>query len=156
MAMHMFISKKVVALIVIAIIAVVIAGALGLFDLNKAATTLQVETSNIATKASEVAQRIPSAANVNIAATGDSMKNAEACRENLRKIETAKRTIAARRGVTTSEVSADAIAKELGGRIPMCPSGGQYVLGNNQVSARCTIGGNNTIDLSDDHLIQKF
>ncbi|HNM46298.1 MAG TPA: hypothetical protein PKH51_04700 [Candidatus Sumerlaeota bacterium] len=156
MAMHMFVSKKVIILIVVAAGAVIIAGALGLFDLRTATTAIQVQTSNIATKAEEVAKGIPNAANVDIAATGDTIKNAAACRENLTRIETAKRTIAQRSGLTTSEVSANAILKELGGRAPVCPSGGKYILGNNQVVARCSIGGNNTVDPSDDHLIQKF
>ncbi|MCC6548401.1 hypothetical protein IT570_14685 [Candidatus Sumerlaeota bacterium] len=156
MAMHMFISKKLVILLVIVGFAIVVAGALGLFDLRTATTAIQVQTSKIATKASEAAKSIPNAANVDVAATGDTIKNSEICRANLRRIEGAKRTIAQRSGLTVSEVSAEAVAKELGGKPIVCPSGGQYILGNNQVVARCSIGGNNTVDPSDDHLIQKF
>jgi hypothetical protein len=94
---------------------------------------------------------------------------ARICRQNLDRIQAAKRRIAESRGtavgaVTWEEVLAvmypekarrgitPALVQEL---MPRCPAGGTYTLGNLQDLARCSIGTNNNMDPADDHIIRR-
>jgi hypothetical protein len=93
--------------------------------------------------------------------------HARICRENLQRIQSAKRKAAQDRGVTVGEVTWDEVLHVLHpnyipGRsprqrfnelMPKCPGGGTYSLGTLQEVASCSIGGNDNMDPADDHLI---
>jgi len=82
---------------------------------------------------------------------------AATCRENLRRIELAKRKATAASGITKSEVTWKEILPHLaGGRQPTCPSGGSYAIGTNEIFCKCTISNNRTTDESDDHILKAF
>lgn len=78
------------------------------------------------------------------------------CRQNLRRIESAKRAVASRLGIATGSVSWDQVLKEMGGKMPKCPKGGEYTLGTLDQLPRCSIGANGTPDTKDDHLIRSY
>jgi len=86
-------------------------------------------------------------------ASDRSTASSQACRNSLHRIQTAKRAIASKTGITIGAVSQDALVRELGGKMPACPAGGTYQIGTHEVLARCTIGANGTMDAGDDHLI---
>ena len=77
-------------------------------------------------------------------------EQAAACRQNLSRIESAKRALASRGMFATGDVSLDAVAREMGGSLPRCPSGGQYHLGSLEQLPTCSIGGNKSPDNADD------
>ncbi len=140
------------------VVAVLILGALvgaafflGILDWQTTETKLRVE-------ASKATSQVKSAINEGVSApsTGGSVEDAVACRNNLKRIESAKRAAAERLGLTTSSVSWDAVLKEMGGKRPSCPNGGEYSLGNNQVNARCSVSGNGTTAKEDDHLLANY
>jgi hypothetical protein len=93
---------------------------------------------------------------------------AKICRENLSRIQAAKRKAAFDRGQTVGAVSWEdvLVAMNLPGAkkgmteaeihklMPKCPDGGTYNLGNLQEVARCSIGGNDSLSLDDDHVIR--
>src|SRR5690606_25625414 len=72
-------------------------------------------------------------------------QSAAACRENLKRIESAKRALASRQGVTVGAISWDAIKKELGGQIPKCAGGGSYSINSLEMLPTCSIGGAGTV-----------
>ena len=86
-------------------------------------------------------------------ASDRSNASSKACRDNLNRIQTAKRSIASKTGITIGAVSQDALMRELGGKMPRCPAGGTYQIGTHEVLSRCSVGGNGTMDGGDDHLI---
>lgn len=82
---------------------------------------------------------------------------ASACRENLKRIETAKRAVAQRQGLAAGTVSVADICRELGrDTLPACPSGGVCTVGGIGQLPVCSIGANGTSDTNDDHLIRDF
>ncbi len=86
----------------------------------------------------------------------DEEQAAETCRQNLRRIESAKRAVASRVGVAAGSVSWDRVLQEMGGQMPVCPKGGSYTLGTLELLPKCSIGANGTPDPKDDHLIKYF
>lgn len=78
------------------------------------------------------------------------------CRQNLRRLESAKRAVATRKGLSTGTVSWDDVLKEMGGKRPVCPSGGEYTLGSLEYLPRCSIGAGGTPDTKDDHAIASY
>jgi hypothetical protein len=101
------------------------------------------------------------------APTGN-LEYARICRENLDRIQAAKRKIAEMRGTTVGAVTWEeviavmypdkarrgltpALVEQLK---PRCPAGGTYTLGNIQDLPKCSIGSNNNTDPNDDHLIR--
>lgn len=93
--------------------------------------------------------------------------NAHLCRQTLTRIQNAKRKAAFDRGrsvgyVTWEEVI-EAMYPENRGRklsparyqqlFPRCPEGGTYMLGSLEELARCSVMGNETLDVADDHII---
>lgn len=84
------------------------------------------------------------------------MQAAGACRQNLRRLESAKRAIHSRGGFATGAVSWDAVLAELRTGRPVCPSGGEYRLGTIEQLPTCTVGGNGTAEADDDHAIRRF
>jgi len=74
--------------------------------------------------------------------------------ENLRMIESAKRKVAQDRGQAIGDVSWSEVLKEMNLReMPRCPDGGEYSLSQLGSLPRCTIGGNATRRVEDDHMI---
>lgn len=84
--------------------------------------------------------------------TGDPAKAAR-CRENLRVIEATKRRVASSRGQEVGLVSAAEVADALGGAMPACPDGGAYTPGALVELSKCSVGSQNPLEKSDDHLI---
>ncbi len=82
---------------------------------------------------------------------------AEKCRENLRQIESAKRSVAQKEGKTIGEVSWAAVLKEMNLKdAPKCPSGGEYTLGRLGETPRCSKGAGGNSDPADDHILKNF
>lgn len=88
--------------------------------------------------------------------TSGAAQPAQVCRGNLRRIESAKRAVAGRTGVSVGAVSWDDVVKEMGGQMPRCPAGGDYSLGALGQLPRCSIGAAGTPDPKDDHAIQAY
>lgn len=83
--------------------------------------------------------------------------NAKKCRENLKRIESAKRAAAQKRVISLGDVPLDAILAEMGLKeLPKCPSGGDYIIGPVNTMVRCNIGANGTADPNDDHHIRDY
>lgn len=96
------------------------------------------------------------------------LEHARICRENLARIQAAKRKIAETQATTVGAVTWEQVLavmypdKARRGMtpqlvqqlMPRCPAGGTYILGNIQELPRCTIGSNNNTDPNDDHLIR--
>ena len=93
--------------------------------------------------------------------------SAKTCRDNLGRIQAGKRKAAFDRGQTVGAVSWEDTLRamnllpagkltdqSINAAIPKCPDGGQYILGDLQQVARCSIGGNNSLALEDDHIIR--
>ncbi|MBI1291946.1 hypothetical protein GC173_12010 [bacterium] len=81
---------------------------------------------------------------------------AATCRENLRRIELAKRKAAAASGLTKADVTWAELTPHLGKQRPACPSGGTYNIGSTTVMAKCSISNNHTTDDADDHILKAF
>ena len=82
---------------------------------------------------------------------------AKACRDNLRRIETVKRKVAQDKGMAVGRLTWDDIKDEFPGhKIPTCPSGGQYAIGNLGSMPTCTISSNGTGRPEDDHIVINY
>jgi len=82
---------------------------------------------------------------------------ANQCRENLKRIESAKRAIADSTGRASGAVSWDEVLRHMGARKPpACPGGGAYSLNTIGTAASCSISGNGTASRDDDHGIMNF
>ena len=80
--------------------------------------------------------------------------NAKTCRQTLNVIESAKRKVAQNRGQAVGDVSWSEVLEEMNLReMPKCPDGGEYSLGQLASLPRCTILGNGTRRVEDDHMI---
>ncbi|MGI8905528.1 MAG: hypothetical protein ACR2IE_03440 [Candidatus Sumerlaeaceae bacterium] len=91
---------------------------------------------------------------------------ARACRENLHRMQAAKRKAAFDRGQQVGPISWEEVLRrlpdipqrrlhpaELEKFTPKCPARGTYSLGNLEEVPRCTVSGQNTLTLEDDHII---
>ena len=79
---------------------------------------------------------------------------ARKCRKNLELIDTAKRTAAEKKGLTTGAIALKDVLEELGmARLPDCPSGGIYSVNTLGQPPTCSIGDNKTASSLDDHII---
>lgn len=94
------------------------------------------------------------------------LNQARTCRENLHRIQAAKRKFAFERGQQVGPITWEDVVRQLPGvagkrmspaeynkLIPRCPGGGTYTLGNLEEVPRCSIGGQGTLTLDDDHII---
>ena len=82
---------------------------------------------------------------------------ARKCRENLKRIESAKRAAAQKRSLAVGTVPLDAILQEMDVRtLPRCPSGGEYTIGTLGTMVTCSIGGGGTPDKADDHIAANY
>ena len=93
--------------------------------------------------------------------------SAKTCRENLQRLKAGKAKAADVRGnavgnVTWEEVISAMYPNDPGlrgntarinERTPKCPDGGTYVLNTMQAMPTCSIGGQNTATIEDDHVI---
>lgn len=96
------------------------------------------------------------------------VQHAYVCRENLSRIQNAKRKAAFDRGravgyVTWAEVVEAMYPNEarrgltparLNLLLPRCPSRGNYYLGSLEELSRCSVMGNETLPVDDDHIIR--
>jgi hypothetical protein len=96
---------------------------------------------------------------------GDPNK-AKICRDNLKRIQAAKRKAAQDRGQQIGEITWGEVLHAMpnvpSGKLtpaqiqkftPVCPAGGVYTLGTLEQIPRCSISGQNTVPLDDDHVI---
>ncbi len=88
--------------------------------------------------------------------TAADLQAAEICRQNLRRLESAKRAIASRGEVTVGTISWDAVLREMKGQRPVCPRGGTYTLRAIGSLPRCSIETNGTPSPADDHAITHY
>lgn len=94
--------------------------------------------------------------------------HAQLCRQNLLRIQNAKRKAGFDRGNTVGHVSWAEVLQamypeearrgrvtpaRMAGLMPVCPSGGSYLLGSLHEVARCSIMGNETLPVDDDHIV---
>jgi hypothetical protein len=92
---------------------------------------------------------------------------ARLCRQNLERIQAAKRKAAFDRGQQVGVVTWEEVLRQLpevpkrrltpaeyDKFVPHCPAGGTYILGTLEEVPRCSIGGQNTLSLEDDHVIR--
>lgn len=93
--------------------------------------------------------------NVTATGSGDPTK-ARACRENLRRIELAKRAAANTLSLTVGEVPENEILSALGGGLPKCPDGGRYKINDLQYMPTCNIGAGVVSDPNDDHVLNNL
>lgn len=127
---------------------------LGILDWQSTRTRLRLETSRL--KASAQAELGTVGAGGSTAGALPRAEAASACRNNLQRIENAKRRAADRLSISVGAVPASEIARELGGQWPICPAGGAYNAGTLEITAHCSIAGNGTIEKGDDHHITSF
>lgn len=93
--------------------------------------------------------------------------HARTCRENLHRLQAAKRKTAFDRGQQVGPITWEDVLRTMGnlparrtsprvlqGYMPRCPGGGTYILGKLEEVPRCTIGGQGSINLDDDHIIR--
>ncbi len=89
-----------------------------------------------------------------------SVKNiraAQLCRENLVRIENAKRKVAQDRGGIFGRLTEKDISPELPGRrMPRCPAGGSYNINNIGTLPSCSVGYNGTSSREDDHILLNY
>lgn len=98
---------------------------------------------------------VESVTTVTASSSGDPRK-AAACRANLRRIETAKRSVANRLALPSGEVPESEVKADLGGSLPDCPDGGRYHIKAINFLPTCTIGPGVVSDPNDDHVITSF
>lgn len=109
-------------------------------------------------RAANASSQVRSATQINLSsspADANAIAGGRACRENMRRIESAKRAAGQKSGISVGTVSRDAVAREIG-TFPACPSGGEYALGTLEVNVSCNVSANRTTDPADDHILAKF
>ncbi len=135
-------------------IALVIAAAyyFGILDWQETETTLRVKASQASAELRSGVSELGSTPGT----SGSAVAQARECRANLRRIESAKRAAADKRGVSVGSIGWDAVESELGGDRPECPAGGRYTLGTLEVTVRCSVGSNRSTDKADDHHLKNY
>jgi len=78
------------------------------------------------------------------------------CRQNLKKIETAKRSVAGRDGQAVGYVSKGDLIKAMGSGMPKCPAGGIYTINPLNSMPKCSVGSAGAGDPKDDHFVNNF
>jgi len=79
------------------------------------------------------------------------------CRANLRLIENAKRKVAQDQGRAIGRLTEKDLLPELPGhKLPRCPAGGEYILGDIGTMPKCTIASNGTALTDDDHIVINY
>ena len=94
-------------------------------------------------------------------------EHARVCRENLHRMQAGKRKAAQDRGNQIGAITWEEMLRamypntnvrgmnqaQINTLIPKCPSGGIYSIGTLEEVPRCSIAGNDTTTLQDDHII---
>jgi hypothetical protein len=83
------------------------------------------------------------------------VEEARLCREKIRRIESAKRAVAQRMGLTHgSEIPMQELYSQMGiTELPRCPAGGVYEIMPVGTMVRCSRGTNGVGDPNDDHIV---
>ncbi|MCB2153872.1 hypothetical protein KQI84_03230 [bacterium] len=150
-------KKKIVKRLIILVVLASVGAFVYFFYLQGASEQdLRNLESNIRAGAANLQYQVGASLDTPSGPSGSAVQQAKACRANLRRIESAKRALASQGMFATGEVSIDAVRKELGGRMPSCPSGGQYRLGSLEQLPTCSIGGGPTADTADDHILRNY
>ncbi len=86
------------------------------------------------------------------------VEDARLCRERIRRIESAKRAVAQRMGLTHgAEIPMQQLYDQMGIKeLPRCPAGGHYEIMPVGTMVRCTIGTNGVGDPNDDHVVTSW
>ena len=80
--------------------------------------------------------------------------NAEGCRDNITRIESAKRAASSKFGINAGTLPLEYILQELkSSQLPVCPSGGNYTVNPVGMMPTCSISNNKTQTQDDDHII---
>lgn len=140
--MKKVITSIVVAGIVLGIVALFWTGALDMDQIRFQVRLLFNRGRNVATSTIQGPQGDP--------------RTAAVCRDNLKRIESAKRQVAAEKAIAAGAVSRDDVARKLGGALPVCPNGGTYAIHDLGRMPTCSVGSAGTPDKSDDHVILIF
>ena len=84
-------------------------------------------------------------------------EGARQCRENLARIESAKRAAAEKLGISAGTVPLDAILQQMNQKaLPRCPGGGEYAVGGVNFPVKCSVGDNGTKTSEDDHILHNY
>jgi hypothetical protein len=87
----------------------------------------------------------------------NNLEAARQCRENLQRIELAKRAVCEQRGIAAGTVPLDAILQQMRLKaLPRCPQGGAYTIGPVGYPVRCGIASNGTTRTEDDHVLENL
>lgn len=136
----------------IIVILVVLALVIGLvaFDIIDVEETIGW-TRNIFYRGSGAAQRF-------VSTDVKDVERAQLCRENLKKIEAAKRRLAQQRSLAPDTIFTwDELKNFMGWQaIPRCPDGGVYEINPLGILPICSVGTNGTPDNQDDHIIHNW
>lgn len=138
--------------VIVGLVAVTVGGLLyfGVISRRDISTTGRRAVADVKKIKNEIVAPVVEASEADIQA-------ARTCRENLKRLESAKRAVADRRGQSTGAVSWDEVLQTMGARkAPVCPAGGSYSLNKLGTAATCSIGPHGTSTKSDDHVIQSF
>lgn len=145
-------KKKAIMLVVAAVIVLGIAYGMGLFTAEDAKF---FGRKVFYRSKGTVKGAVESVTSVTASSSGDPTK-ARACRENIRRIELAKRAAANTLSLTVGEVPEREVVSSLGGAMPKCPDGGRYRINSLQHMPTCNIGAGTVSDPNDDHVLNNL
>ena len=102
---------------------------------------------------------------INVQSPAKNLEQAQACRDNLHRIQTAKRKAGQDRGNPVGIVTWEEVIRamypdrtltpaQIAELMPHCPAGGSYSVGTLEEVPRCSLVGNNTLPEDDDHIIR--
>lgn len=126
-------------LIVVAVLGLAAAIKLGFIDGRRVEATAYNAVGAVRRGAEQVTGAMPSGGD----AIGGGERHTDPkcvsqCRANLANIDSAKKRVVRATGYSTGAVARSAVEREMGGRIPECPCGGTYTLGNEQQYPACS------------------
>jgi len=129
-----------VALVAVVALGAVVAIKLGIVDGRRAKAAAYNAVDTVRGAGNSAIGTVGGAAN---AVTGGGERHnadcAAKCRANLAAIDSAKKRVVRAAGYSTGAVPRSAVEREMGGRIPPCPCGGTYTMGNEQQYPSCTL-----------------
>lgn len=148
--MWLFLKKTflliVFGIVILGILALVAAYYFGILDWQSTQTDLRVA-------ASQASRNLAEAVEGGGGLSGDPYGEAQKCRENMQRIENAKKRAAQNKGTEIGTVTWDEVLPHLNDKKPVCPSGGVYTLNDLQHNCTCSMGPRGTMDAQDDHLL---
>lgn len=133
---------------------------LGIVDWQDAKTRARVELSNAVGQAQNAVEGVVSG----VGSGGTTPRRSDAeearlaaqCRQNLRRIADAKRSVERDRGTVSRELPRGAVLEKLGGSLPRCPLGGSYRIGPTESLPQCSHAARGTVDQADDHILRNY